>query len=897
MSHSLTSVSVRCAPSQWKPWAAIFILFCIALAAPLQAQFTFHIQNVAGGSAHSTPDGGFVMPHRVGLQFAYAKFDSNAVFQYGYRLQGAYSASNGIQRFGKIFTMTASNNYYVDFAKIDMATGVMEAHKRIQGPTGGQTYFTAGPADVIATQDSGLLLALNPQQCYQIASCDICHLKLDKNLNYQFFTVGTFFSAMALPNPFVVENADGSFTHARNISLPGTRIFLARYSGTTGALLSTRLVHSPGPYPYIIFGLSSDGNEVLLSGNNTSTDSWVMSLPVNLASVNWWRSYLGAFSNTGFQRFTKRPGNAWYGRLGNYVMSLTPTGQVRWSKIADGGAPIGPNVRVGATRMLGAYNTLRAALIDSLGMGLCTPLDQVVLDSIITPQHPTTTFSHYVSPSVSITPLPLLSSVPYTPQISIQCSTACTFTAAFSYSANLLSVNFFTQTPGITSHYWTFGDGGTSTGAYPTHTYSAPGTYTVCYIGTTGCMADTVCQQVTVVCNPTVSSFTDSIYQDTIAFTNTSMGSGNITYSWDFGDGSTSTVASPVHVYPGPGYYTVCLIASGPCGNDTTCQLLNVGCGTTTAAFIHVDSLLSVQFTSTSTAQGNTTYHWDFGDGDTSTAANPSHVYAASGNYLVCLIVTSPCGSDTVCEALDVICDAPTAAFSHSAQFRDVQFSSTVTGSGSITLQWTFGDGDTSSLPDPLHTYAQPGVYQVCLVATGPCGIDTLCDSVTVVCPPLAAAIGSVGNFPVMQFSDLSFGSPFSWAWDFGDGNTSTLQNPSHTYGSPGTYLVCLTVVDSCSEDSSCTAVDVLVAISDGMAAAFDIYPNPADHTLQIHTLSSPLKPVEVEIFSADGRRRWQAEVAESLWRVDVTHWPAGMYWVRLRAADAVRVKQVSVVH
>jgi PKD repeat protein len=948
-----------------------------SVAGHAQAPFTFNFPDYSSyWNASSTPDGGFVVSQGGLPPFFYSKFDSSAVFQYGWQVQGpGQAATQFTQRFGKIFALMRTHDFYVEIAKVDMATGVMQSHKRITGPTGTINYFTAGPRQMIATQDSGLILVLTEQQCSQIANCSICHLKLDKNLNFQFFNAGTFLGVSTLPTQYAAENADGTFTHAHPLWSPalGYATFLARYA-STGGLMGHTVVRSGGAFGASPLNISSHGNEITVTGDHTG-NCWVMSLPVNLSSVNWWKQYVGP-SAVSLQTFTMGPGNTLYGLLGNRIMALDATGQVKWAMQADGNALIVPSVRVGSTRMLGMYTVpgfqLRAALIDSAGAGLCTPVNNLPTVTSLAPLTTTVSFTSYLTVPVTVTSLAVWPSIPYQPSFTTQCSALCNFTAAFSVSTNLLTASFTSQPPGISAHAWTFGDGGSSTQAHPSHTYAASGTYTVCYIATSGCMSDTVCQQVTVSCQPATAGFSTTINPNTVTFTNASIGSGSLTYAWDFGDGGTSTAASPTHVYAGPGYYAACLIANGPCGSDTSCQLLNVGCGTTTAGFTQTDSLLSAQFTNTSIGQGNAayswdfgdgsastaaspshtyalagnytvclvvttpcggdsicqtveifcnppvaaflqsdtlltaqftntgtsqasaTYHWDFGDGNTSTAANPSHTYAASGTYTVCLVVTSICGSDTTCQPVEIICDAPTVAFAYSAQLRDVQFTGTVTGPGPLTYSWTFGDGVTSSLANPFHTYAQPGVYWVCLVATGYCGPDTLCDSVHVVCPPLTAAIGSAGNFPVIQFTDLSIGSPYAWAWDYGDGNTSTLQNPTHAYPSPGTYQVCLTVTDSCRQDSSCIALDVLVGVATPAVEAWEVFPSPADHALHIQ-FPRPLA-FQAAIFRPDGVRVLSAEFTGE-GSLEVSSWPAGIYWLKLETPDQIVFKQFMVAH
>jgi PKD repeat protein len=145
-----------------------------------------------------------------------------------------------------------------------------------------------------------------------------------------------------------------------------------------------------------------------------------------------------------------------------------------------------------------------------------------------------------------------------------------------------------------------------------------------------------------------------------------------------------------------------------------------------------------------------------------------------------------------------------------------VQFTDQSTGS--ITnWSWTFGDGGTSIEKSPFYTYQDPGIYTVSLSVTGPGGshAETKADYITVTVPPpppTAAFLGvpTSGDAPLaVQFTDQSTGSISSWLWDFGDGETSTAQHPTHTYESGGDYTVGLTVTGPGGEDTS-TATDYI---------------------------------------------------------------------------------------
>ncbi len=128
-------------------------------------------------------------------------------------------------------------------------------------------------------------------------------------------------------------------------------------------------------------------------------------------------------------------------------------------------------------------------------------------------------------------------------------------------------------------------------------------------------------------------------------FTNETSGTLPLGYMWDFGDGITSTETSPVHGYLAPGTYNVSLSASNLCGTALISHPLQAVCTPPAAAFSWQTDNLLVTFTDQSSGTRPFTYSWDFGDGQSSTDASPSHSYAATGLYTVRLVVKAPCGT------------------------------------------------------------------------------------------------------------------------------------------------------------------------------------------------------------------------------------------------------------
>lgn len=204
---------------------------------------------------------------------------------------------------------------------------------------------------------------------------------------------------------------------------------------------------------------------------------------------------------------------------------------------------------------------------------------------------------------------------------------------------------------------WDFGDGNTSTQQNPTHTYAAAGTYTVCLTVTTACGMATTCDPLNVViCNNPTASFTETNNDPSFDFTDASSTTGVVTYSWDFGDGNTSTQQNPTHTYVDNGVYNVTLTITDDCGTDTQTIMITVtnGCSDPLADFIQSGTEPTFTFTNTSTSSTNTTYNWDMGDGTIYTTTDATHTYSANNTYTVRLIVTDDCGADTTTQTVTV---------------------------------------------------------------------------------------------------------------------------------------------------------------------------------------------------------------------------------------------------
>ncbi|WP_027419302.1 T9SS C-terminal target domain-containing protein [Crocinitomix catalasitica] len=387
---------------------------------------------------------------------------------------------------------------------------------------------------------------------------------------------------------------------------------------------------------------------------------------------------------------------------------------------------------------------------------------------------------------------------------------------------------------GASDFWWDFGTGNpadTSLLDEPTFDFSAyaPGIFTITLIAEKGSRcADTAYYELALsIIDADFELLDTACTSQVVEFGNrstTSVITSIDSYTWDFGDGTTSYEENPNHIYSTPGDYTVQLIVESA-----------LGCIDSISKSIHIKSPpgagirpimgcvgLDVDFTNTSAADAEN-FHWNFGTGiagDTSNVENPSFTFPDYGEYTITLITqhNTPC-SDTVTYVLKV--SNATADFVASdttcadilISFEDLSTSN----NGSInSWEWNFGDESFSTDENPTHGYTEPGDYTVQLVVLSDIGCtDTITKEIHIdEVPTPAFETSDLCDGLAVDFTNLSSGDATTFWWDFGTGDiadTSIVENPSFTYGSYGSYTVTLTVQKG-SDCESSTSIEITVS-------------------------------------------------------------------------------------
>lgn len=364
-----------------------------------------------------------------------------------------------------------------------------------------------------------------------------------------------------------------------------------------------------------------------------------------------------------------------------------------------------------------------------------------------------------------------------------------------------------TSTPNSVAWSWNFGDGSpVSTQYNAANYYASAGTYNVQLIvgSAFGCL-DTIVQPITIYPKPVADFSTANIcFGNAASFTDLT----NIPinqYAWDFGNGlGFSGLQNPTYLYPNPGNYNVQLITATLEGClDTVVKPVQIyepiNAGFVAPAVCYENT---TQFTNTSAVLGGTyTSVWDFGDTQTSTQNNPSHLYANAGIYNVVLIVTTNNGCKDTINQLVTVYPKPIAAFTAPPVCHNLASQFTDNTGTATQWQWNMGNATGFSTQNVSYIYPASGIYQVQLIVTNSDGCkDTVVKPVEVYALPVSDFVVEneciYDNFVFQNQSTQGTNAINTYSWNFGDTQTSAQTAPTHLYGLHGAYTVTLVTTD-----------------------------------------------------------------------------------------------------
>ncbi|MFW6302100.1 MAG: PKD domain-containing protein [Bacteroidales bacterium] len=458
---------------------------------------------------------------------------------------------------------------------------------------------------------------------------------------------------------------------------------------------------------------------------------------------------------------------------------------------------------------------------------------------------------------------------------------------------------------------------------------------------------------------PPVADFTATVMnacEGEVLFASTSSGAPE-SYTWYFGDGESSTEASPTHVYSDLGTYDVQLIVSNSLGSDTVTLPVELS-----EEALDVDFMSNVTTTCepaeiqfTNLSDDLSSFLWEFGDGGTSTEIDPEHAYEDAGNFTVSLTgFSSLCpeitetktdyisfDSDNIAElnmpesgyAPDQMC-CEGRLFDDGGE--DGNYSDNTNGKvkilppGADQIEFNFVSFDMEAGPVQSCDYDYLSIFDGTFVYAGNL-LGKYCNNN----PPSGSIISESGevvvqqftdpgvneagfelswqclkvdflhtpdadNYQQIDFTDISTNYPSSWLWDFGDGNSSDDQNPTHTYAQDAVYEVSLTVTNeqgTYTETKELNIGDVGIADKEELDG-ISVFPNPVSKGL-VFVRSEKSGNITYEISSADGKVVRKGDLslaADSRTGINVKGLAGGVYNLKIIMDDDSVVHRISIL-
>lgn len=358
-----------------------------------------------------------------------------------------------------------------------------------------------------------------------------------------------------------------------------------------------------------------------------------------------------------------------------------------------------------------------------------------------------------------------------------------------------------------------------------------------------------------------------------------------------------------------------------PCSNEPDCE----------ASFDYYASpsdSLGVQFVNlSSTSDSLVSIMWVFGDGDTSYVEDPMHIYQNAGLYNVLLEVTDASGC-TASVVLDVYVgfdgppvfdDCLSFFFFEQPDSNDLLTFQFINFSGfgaAVTSFWDFGDGNTSTDQNPIHTYAEEGTYRVSLTVTTFNGCESTIEIAVFAGENIwygdlecrAWFMPIIENNNTVSFINLSSYDAVSFAWDFGDGNVSTEREVTHTYDAAGVYEVVLTIVSASGCENTYSATldlntgdftsnpqyqllsstsSIVEPVISGLVAA----PNPTNGMVRLSWESPAVSDFAYRLMDFNGRTvlsgKGQTTSSANNISLDLSQFASGMYFLQVSSSNS----------
>ncbi|KAA3633589.1 MAG: PKD domain-containing protein [Bacteroidetes bacterium] len=404
--------------------------------------------------------------------------------------------------------------------------------------------------------------------------------------------------------------------------------------------------------------------------------------------------------------------------------------------------------------------------------------------------------------------------------------------------------------------------------------------------------------------SPEIVSQTEVIFACTgdEVFVNVEISGANLSYQWQLDNGSGFTNINDTDAFSGTDTpllqispitellngTQLRLVISGNCSDELISAAIPVVVNPLPQAYFNFSTdNLTVSFQNNSIDADS--YLWELGDGNFTEIENPEFTFSDFGTYEVTLIALNGCGQDTT--SLEIALTAPvfvsfTFTEGEGCAPIEVQFTNTSTGVYN-ELSWDFPGGTpaTSTEENPTIIYSEPGVYDVSLTASGNTGSNTFTAEgiIEILPPPEPLFTWQVVDGLIVSFSNNSEYA-VNYNWTFGDGNTSTEENPVHEYAAPGNYEVTLNAQNIYCGVALSQDIMLVTDVNDPDQTQLKVFPNPVQERLCLESNSTI--DFKIRITNMTGQVLFEKETLHNNY-IDVSRFPTGIYFLQFENGNS----------
>ncbi len=483
-------------------------------------------------------------------------------------------------------------------------------------------------------------------------------------------------------------------------------------------------------------------------------------------------------------------------------------------------------------------------------------------------------------------------------------------------------INNTTIASGSLTYEWNYGDGSplfnTANTAVINKNYATPGGYVVTLTAFSNGCSDVATRNVYTFAKP-VANFVKmqgNCDNEMYSFKNAStIANGQFGNYWDFNDaGSKATIENPSYDFTTPGTKNVKLrvVSEFGCSDSITTAIVVKPASASDFTFPFACSRTATQFTNTTMVPAGTspTYTWDFGDGVTTSATNPTHPWSSIGpkNVKLSTVLSNGC-KDEVTKTLNVGVQ-PLISFQVADQCAgsDVPFVNlTNYTQGTIKYTWNFGDGQTSNNASPKHAFtigSNAQTFNVSLKGEvlGGCA-DSTTRSVTINPKPATCNFTMVRDYSLSltayKFTPIGNASGLDYTWLTGDGNSSTSNGTgtSYSYQDKGKFCVTMIARNNAGCECSATQCTTLTLGTENISLnkAISVFPNPTNSVFNVKLDAATAETMTVNVYNTIGEIITTATVNGNTADIDMSNYASGIYIVKVIAGNQIGTTKITV--